>query len=143
MVQAWAYGIDNTHSIDLDSWYSLVIGKDSRYRYGLMVSTRTHGIDILMVLTTAMKSSKTHGIQLVLLNHTHTRGLSVALMRDLFDIFFLGYFLMLGERSITNCNYAQQIGKIPHTETKHLSTNAYSSTDSIVGWTKNTKKLFF
>ena len=33
--------------------------------------------------------------------------------------------------------------KIPDKETKHLSTNADSSTDTTVGWTKNTRKPFF
>ena len=33
--------------------------------------------------------------------------------------------------------------KIPHTHTKHLSTDADSSTDAIGGWTKNTQKPDF
>ena len=56
-----------------------------------MVLTRTHGIgkDLwyrqqLMVLTTLIVSTKIHGIESVLVNHTHTRGPSVARMRDFF-----------------------------------------------------------
>ena len=67
MVQTW------THGTDIDSWY----------RQGLMVLTLTHGIDIdswyrhgFIVLT------QSYGIVSVLLNHTHTKGLSVAHMRD-------------------------------------------------------------
>ena len=33
--------------------------------------------------------------------------------------------------------------KIPHTKTKHLSTDADSSTDTIIGLTKNTPKSDF
>ena len=43
MVKTWTHGVDKTHGIDLDLWYSHVIGKDSWYRYGLMVSTYYHG----------------------------------------------------------------------------------------------------
>ena len=39
----WTHGIDNTHGIDLDSWYSHVNGKDSGYRHELMVLTIYHG----------------------------------------------------------------------------------------------------
>ena len=46
MLQTWTHGIDNTHGIGLDSWYSYVIGKDSCYKNGLMVLTKTHGIDM-------------------------------------------------------------------------------------------------
>ena len=46
MVYTWTHGIDNTHDIDLDSWYSNVIGKDSWYKHGLMVLTRTHVKDM-------------------------------------------------------------------------------------------------
>ena len=31
MVYPWTHGIDNTHDIDLDSWYFNVIGKESWY----------------------------------------------------------------------------------------------------------------
>ena len=60
------YSIDNTHCIDLDSWYRNVIGEYSWYRHGLMV------------LTTPMVLAKTHGIELLPLNPTHTRGPRVA-----------------------------------------------------------------
>ena len=30
------HGINNTHVIDLESWYSHAIGKDSWYRHGLL-----------------------------------------------------------------------------------------------------------
>ena len=43
-VLAGTHGIDNAHSIDLDSWYCHVIGKDSWFRHGLM--TLTNGLDI-------------------------------------------------------------------------------------------------
>ena len=33
-----SHGINNTHGIDLDSWYSHVIGKDLWYIHGLTVS---------------------------------------------------------------------------------------------------------
>ena len=56
MVYTWTLGID------MDSWYG-------------------HG---LMVFTTPMVSTQTHGIVSVLLNHTHTRGPSVAGIRDFF-----------------------------------------------------------
>ena len=46
MVYTWTHGIDNTNDIDLDSWYSNVIGKDSLYRHGLMALTRTHVKDM-------------------------------------------------------------------------------------------------
>ena len=60
------------------------------YRHGLMVLTKTHGIDIdswyryiLMVLKTPMVLTWTHGgIELVLLNHTRTRRPSVIRMLD-------------------------------------------------------------
>ena len=45
MVYTWTHGIDNTHDIDLGSWYSNVFGKVSWYRLGLMVLTRTHVTD--------------------------------------------------------------------------------------------------
>ena len=58
-----------------------------------MVLTRTHGIDKdlwyrqgLMVLTTPMALTQIHGIVLVLLNHTCTRGPSVARMQAFYDI---------------------------------------------------------
>ena len=44
--------LDNTHGIDLDSWYNIVIGKDSWHRHVPMVLTSTHSID------------NTHGIDL-------------------------------------------------------------------------------
>ena len=78
----------------LDSWYrhglmvqtwTLGIDKDSWYRYGLIVLTMTHGIEMdswyrqqIIVLTW------THGIVSVLLNHTCTRGQSVARMRHFY-----------------------------------------------------------
>ena len=75
MVQTWMHGIDKA------SWY----------RHGLIVYTWTHGIDMgswyrhaLMVLTTPMVLTQTHGIVPVLLNHTRTRGPSVARMRDFY-----------------------------------------------------------
>ena len=43
MVSTWTHGIDKKHGIDLESWYSYVIGKDSWYRHGLMVLTCNHG----------------------------------------------------------------------------------------------------
>ena len=46
-----------------------------------MVETWTHGID--MELTTPMVLNQIHGIVSVLLNHTHSRGPSVAGIRDL------------------------------------------------------------
>ena len=42
-----------------------------------------------MVLTTPMILTQTHGIKSVLLNYTHTRGPSVARMRDLFNFYIL------------------------------------------------------
>ena len=58
-----------------------------------MVLTRTHGIDKdlwyrqgLMVLTTPMVLTKTHVIESVLLNHTNTRGPSVACVWDFFEV---------------------------------------------------------
>ena len=76
MVQTW------THGIDMDTWF----------RHGLMVKTCTHGIGQdsqyvhrLMILTTPMVLTKTHGIVSVLLNYTHTRGPSVACMRDFLE----------------------------------------------------------
>ena len=50
---------------------------DSSYRLGLMVKTWTHGI---------VK---------VLLKHTHTRGPSVAHMRDFFILFFISIDLVI------------------------------------------------
>ena len=41
MVYTWTHGIDNTHVIDIDSWYSNLIGKDSNYIHGLVVLTGT------------------------------------------------------------------------------------------------------
>ena len=58
MVYTWTHGID----------------KESRY---------THG---LTVLTTPMLLTWTHVIVSVLLNHTNTRGLKVARMRDIFPL---------------------------------------------------------
>ena len=51
--------------------YTLPCGMDLEmlYKLGIMVWTRTNG----------------HGIVSVLLNHTHTRGPSVARMRDFFE----------------------------------------------------------
>ena len=46
MLLAKTHDIDSTHGYDLNSWYSHVISKDSWYRHGLIVLTRTHGIDI-------------------------------------------------------------------------------------------------
>ena len=64
---------------------------DLQYRHGLMVQTRTHGIDIgswyrhqLMVSTKAMLLTQTPGIVLVLLNHTRTRGPNVTRMQNFF-----------------------------------------------------------
>ena len=82
MVYTWTHGIDNTHEIDLHSWYSNVIGKDSWCRHGLMVLVGTHVKDMDSLLTTPIVLTKTPGIESVLLNHTHTRGPSVARMRD-------------------------------------------------------------
>ena len=83
MVLTW------THGIDMDSWY----------RHGLMVLTWTHGIDkdswyrhALVLLTTPLVLTKTHGIVSVLLNHTCTRGPSVARMQD---FFLLSQFLCI------------------------------------------------
>ena len=85
MVQTWPHGID----------------MDSRYRHGLLVLTKIHGIENidkdswyrkgLMVLTTPMVLTQRYGIVLVLLNHTRTRGQSVARMQD-----FLAPILLLG-----------------------------------------------
>ena len=58
MVKTW------THGIEMDSWY----------RHGLVV------------LTTPMVLTKTHDIELLLLNHPHTRGPSVARMRRFLGI---------------------------------------------------------
>ena len=46
IVYTWTYVIDNTQGIDLVSWYSHVIGRDSWYRDKLMVLTRTLGINM-------------------------------------------------------------------------------------------------
>ena len=81
MVQTW------THGIDIDLWY----------RHGLMVYTWTHGKDMdslyrqaLMVLTKPMVLTQTHGIVSVLLNHSCTRGPSVARMWDfLMEVYHL------------------------------------------------------
>ena len=39
----------------------------------------------LMVITTRMVWTETHGIESVILNHTRTRGPSVARMRDFYN----------------------------------------------------------
>ena len=72
MISTWTHGIDNTHGIDLDSWYNHFSCKDSLYRHGLMV------------LTTLMVLPYTHGVQSVLLNHICMRALSVAHTHDFF-----------------------------------------------------------
>ena len=56
---------------------------DSWYRHGLMV------------IITPMVLTETLGIVLVLQNHTHTRGLSVALMRDFLDFLMMLYTMPL------------------------------------------------
>ena len=84
----------------MDSWYShglMVypwnhgIDMDSCLRHGLMVYPWTYGKDMdswyihrLVVLTTPMVLTQTHGIVSILLNHTHTRGQSVARMWNFF-----------------------------------------------------------
>ena len=64
--------LTRTYGKDMDSWY----------RHGLMVLKKP------MVLT------QTHGKVSVLLNHTHTRGPSVARMPDSFMIFTI-YFIFI------------------------------------------------
>ena len=76
----------------------------SWYRNGLLVETRTHGIDLEswyrhgrivlstpIVLTQSLSLSQTHGIEAVLPNHTSTRGPRVTRMRDF--LFFKLLFL--------------------------------------------------
>ena len=96
-----------TNGIDIDSWY----------RHGLMLYTWTHGIDMdswyrhgLMVVTTPMVLTQTHGIVLVLLNHTCTRGPSVARMRDFLEL--KRYFLVEIESYVAICLHL--IGFYPH-----------------------------
>ena len=56
----------------------------------------------------------------------------------------LGYFPNPLIKGIQNVNLKiSYFLKIPHTETKHLSTDADSSTNTTVGWTKNTQKPDF
>ena len=52
---------------------------DSWYRQGIMV------------LTTPMVFTQTHGIVSVFLNHTHTRGPSVARMQDFYYIYYITF----------------------------------------------------
>ena len=58
----------------------------------------------LMVLTTLMVLIQIHGIVLVLLNHTCTRGLSVARMRDFHRIV---YYEIPGASGSVNGNDAK------------------------------------
>ena len=69
----------------MDLWYA----RDSWYRHGLMVKTRTHGVDkdswyrYTHGIDNTYGIDLVHGIESVLLNHTHKRAPSVTRMRDL------------------------------------------------------------
>ena len=63
-----------------------------------------------MVLTTPMVLTLTHGIVSVHLNDTHTRGLSVARMRDFLEL--KRYFLVETESYVAICLHFK--GFYPH-----------------------------